>query len=41
MGEMADLLVYGQNAIPENLVKAGYNFKYETLKPALDEVVSH
>ena len=41
MGEMADLLVYGQNAIPENLVKAGFNFKYETLKPALDEVVSH
>lgn len=41
MGEMADLLVYGQNAIPENLVKAGFTFKYETLNKALDEVVSH
>lgn len=41
MGEMADLLVYGQNAIPENLVKAGFEFEYPYLEAALQEVVSH
>ena len=41
LGEMADLLVYGQNAIPENLVKAGFTFEYSHLEPALKEVVSH
>ena len=38
MGEMADLLIYGQNAIPESLVKAGFRFDYEHLDKALQNV---
>lgn len=40
MGEMADLLVYGQNAVPKALEDAGYQFKYPTLEPAMKDVVS-
>jgi uncharacterized protein (TIGR01777 family) len=39
MGEMADLLVYGQNAIPRNLVKAGFEFKFKELQPALENLL--
>ena len=35
MGEMADLLVYGQNVVPQKLQKAGFKFQYEQLQPAL------
>lgn len=35
LGEMADLLLSGQRVLPTNLVKAGYRFKYDTLAPAL------
>jgi uncharacterized protein (TIGR01777 family) len=40
MGEMADLLVYGQNAVPQALEQAGYQFKYPTIEPAMVDVVS-
>ncbi len=39
MGEMADLVVYGQNAIPQNLLDAGFEFKYSELKPALADIL--
>ena len=35
LGEMAILLLSGQRVIPDNLHKAGYNFSFTELKPAL------
>lgn len=40
MGEMADLLVYGQNAVPSALQAAGYQFKYTSIEPAMTDIVS-
>jgi len=39
-GEMARLLLTGQNAVPERLQKAGFEFKYHTLEPALENVLN-
>lgn len=39
-GEMAQLLLTGQNAIPERLSQAGFEFKYHNLAPALEDVLS-
>lgn len=39
LGEMSELLLSGQRVIPTNLVKAGFNFDYSTLKPALQDVL--
>jgi len=39
-GEMADLLIYGQNVVPTKLLDSGYNFKYPTIQDALSELVS-
>lgn len=40
LGEMSRLLLTGQNAIPERLREAGFQFRYETLEPALKEALS-
>ena len=40
MGEMADLLVYGQNAIPQRLLDTGFAFQYPKLKGALEELLT-
>jgi NAD dependent epimerase/dehydratase family enzyme len=34
-GEMADLLLFGQNVYPKNLLDAGFLFKYNQLRAAL------
>jgi len=39
MGEMADLLVYGQNVIPQRLLDLGFHFEYPKLKPALENLL--
>jgi hypothetical protein len=39
-GEMADLLLYGQNVVPTKLINSGYHFKYPTIKDALSDLVS-
>jgi len=39
-GEMADLLLGGQNAIPEKARAAGFQFTYTELKPALSNVLT-
>ena len=39
-GEMSDLLIYGQNVIPEKLEQQGFKFKFETLDTALNEVLN-
>ncbi|MDP5134676.1 TIGR01777 family oxidoreductase [Rheinheimera baltica] len=39
MGEMADLLLTGQRVIPANLSKAGFEFTFPTLTPALQELL--
>lgn len=40
MGEMADLLVYGQNAIPQRLLDSGFNFTQPKLLGALKQILS-
>ena len=39
LGEMASLLLTGQQAIPERLKEEGFEFEYPDLKPALEESV--
>jgi uncharacterized protein (TIGR01777 family) len=39
-GEMSDLLVYGQNVIPEKLEQQGFKFKFKTLDTALNEILN-
>lgn len=38
-GEMADLLVYGQNVYPHKLLESGFNFNYPKLPLALDDIL--
>ena len=38
LGEMADMLLTGQNAAPKKLLAAGYKFKYETPDAALSAI---
>ena len=38
MGEMADLLVYGQRVVPNRLLDAGFTFNYPTLEDALQQL---
>ncbi|WP_303291975.1 TIGR01777 family oxidoreductase [Marinobacter sp. SS5-14b] len=40
LGEMAGLLLTGQNAVPARLQAEGFTFRYPNLKPALRESVS-
>lgn len=40
LGEMATLLLDGQRVIPANLIKAGYQFRFKELKPALTDLLS-
>lgn len=40
LGEMASLLLTGQNALPEKLLKAGYVFQFEYLDAALADVLN-
>lgn len=40
MGEMADLLLTGQNALPSRLLEAGFEFSYPTLEPALAQALN-
>ena len=39
LGEMADLLLYGQYAVPKKLMDAGYEFEYGQLDHALGTVL--
>lgn len=38
-GEMADLLLFGQNVTPQKLVNTGFTFKYPTLDAALNNLI--
>jgi len=39
MGEMSDLLLYGQNVIPARLSEEGFQFDYPKLQPALENIL--
>lgn len=39
LGEMADLLLTGQRAVPERLEEMGYSFRFPTLEAALEELL--
>jgi len=38
LGEMSQLLLASQRVIPERLEKSGFEFKYKTLRTALEDV---
>jgi uncharacterized protein (TIGR01777 family) len=38
-GEMADLLIFGQNIIPTKLKNSGFNFKYPIITKALKDIL--
>ncbi len=38
-GEMADLLIYGQNVVPKKLRDSGFRFEYEKLSKALESLI--
>jgi len=38
-GEMSEILLEGQRAIPKKLLNAGYEFKYPDVRPALEDVI--
>lgn len=40
LGEKASLVLEGQNAQPHKLIKAGYQFKFETLEDALQDLIT-
>lgn len=40
MGEMADLLIYGQNALPQRLIDSGFSFKHPKLRGALEHLLA-
>jgi uncharacterized protein (TIGR01777 family) len=39
MGEMADVVLSGQNAVPQKLLESGYNFRYSNVLEALKAVL--
>ncbi|RMH72991.1 MAG: TIGR01777 family protein [Gemmatimonadetes bacterium] len=39
-GELAEVILGGQHAIPQKLIDAGYTFRYPTLKPALQAILN-
>ncbi|TMO54198.1 TIGR01777 family oxidoreductase [Pseudoalteromonas phenolica] len=39
-GEMSDLLIYGQNVIPEKLEQQGFAFKHRNLNTALNDILN-
>jgi NAD dependent epimerase/dehydratase family enzyme len=36
MGEMADLVIYGQRVVPKRLQESGYEFIYQDISQAFD-----
>ncbi len=40
LGEMADLVVNGQRALPKKAQALGYQFRYSQLEPALRDLLS-
>ena len=40
MGERAELLLESQRVVPERAIKSGFKFQYETLDPALSDVLA-
>jgi uncharacterized protein len=38
IGEMAEMLLNGQRAVPQAAAKLGYEFKYGNLLPALESL---
>jgi len=38
-GEMADILLFGQNVVPTKLINSDYTFKYSTIKEAFSDLI--
>ena len=39
LGEMSDLLLFGQNVVPDKLTNSGFSFKYSKLEEALTNLI--
>jgi NAD dependent epimerase/dehydratase family enzyme len=39
LGEMSNLLITGQKAVPQKLLKEGFSFTYPTVNAALENLV--
>lgn len=39
LGQMADMLLHGQRALPEKILAAGFEFKFPDLRPALEDIL--
>lgn len=40
LGEMSEMLLTGQNAVPDRLLKSGFRFRFPDLEPALKDLVN-
>lgn len=40
LGEMSGMLLNGQRVMPKKILQAGYNFKFPTLKDALEDILT-
>lgn len=40
LGQMSEMLLHGQRAIPEKILEAGFRFKYPDLKAALEDLLT-
>ncbi len=40
LGEMSDLLLFGQNVVPEKLINSGFSFKYSKVEEALTNLIN-
>lgn len=40
LGQMSEMLLHGQRAVPEKILKAGFTFKYPDLKAALEDLLT-
>jgi len=39
LGQMAEMLLHGQRAVPEKMLGADFNFRFPKLKPALKDAL--
>jgi uncharacterized protein (TIGR01777 family) len=40
LGEMSDILLFGQNVVPEKLINSGFSFKYSKIEEALAHLIN-
>jgi len=41
LGEAAKVVLEGQEVLPKKTLSSGFEYKFPTLKPAIEEILSH